>query len=75
MAYCLSCGRNSDTHNGLCAQCASEFDVARKRYAVINGRPVRLTLEWIASNANRYPTNMAAAFLAAVQDAMDDGRA
>lgn len=64
MAYCLSCGKNKPTHNGLCAECASDMDVSGKRTMTM-GKPHELTIGWIRENAKRYKTQMAYAFLKA----------
>lgn len=64
MAYCLSCGKSAKTHDGLCAQCARDFDVSRKRYRSTARQP-EMTLQWIADNARRYRTQMANAFIRA----------
>ena len=68
MAYCLACGNNRETHNGLCADCARAADMARRTHSTIGGRSVAITPEWVEANAARYSTAMARAFERAVRD-------
>ena len=72
MPHCLKCGRLADLHDGICPQCAAdETRHGIKHRETFGGRERRVTPEWIIRAAQRYKTQMAAAFLKAAERALD----
>lgn len=64
MGYCVSCGKLSDTHNGLCPQCSEDFSVNSRSVAMMEDREVDTA--YLEHAARSCRTAMSAAMLAAL---------
>lgn len=64
MGYCLSCGKLSETTNGLCSQCYEDESLRKPK---LKSKEGAMTFEELESSANSCNTPMAKAMRRAIR--------
>lgn len=72
MAYCVSCGQNAATYNGLCEPCREDFATNERSVSMMDDG--ELDLDYMRKSAKAYKhRTIAKAMLEAVRAARRDG--